>query len=53
MTIGCRTGYRIAEYTIRDKLLIYNVILIDLPCPNKLNSTPNVLNNHSVPTYET
>ena len=53
MTSGCRTGYRIAEYTIRDKLLKNNVILIDLPCPNKLNSTPNVFIIQSVPTYET
>ncbi len=50
MTIGCRTGYRIAEYTIRDKLLIYNVNLIDLSSPNKKNSTPNVFNIQSVST---
>ena len=53
ITIGCRTGYKIAKYTIRDKLLIYIYILIDLPSPNKKKSTPNIFDTQSVVTYET
>ena len=52
MTIGCRTGYKIAWWTIKDKLLINNYNLYDFLNPISKNRTPNIFKPHRVVSAE-
>ena len=51
--MGCKAGYSIVEWTIKDILLISIDNLIDLLSPIIQNRTPKIFNTQSVLSVET